>query len=164
MSVLELDMSKAACKDVDPDMFFPEPGGKYHGHTEPAKAVCGGCDIRLECLRVAIANDYDGIWGGTTVLERKSLKRKPRRRMSESTMEALQRSHATQNLRAAQRSVEQVTKVLETLGDQVPAPLRKLAELRLAYPTYTLGQVAEVAGVTKDSYAGSIRRLLNLTK
>lgn len=164
MSVLELDMENAACKNADPDMFFPEPGGKYHGNVEPAKAVCSGCDIKLECLRVAIVNEYDGVWGGTTLRERQLMKRKPRRRMSSTTFEALAKSRHETNEKSRQRSVQQISKALETLGDKAPANLRALAELRLAHPMRSLSQVAELAGVTKDSYSSSIRRLLELAK
>ena len=36
--------------------------------TEPALAICARCPVRAECLDAA---DDDGIWGGTTAVERK---------------------------------------------------------------------------------------------
>jgi WhiB family redox-sensing transcriptional regulator len=45
-------------------MFFPE----RNAPTEPALAICARCPVRAECLDAA---DDDGIWGGTTAVERK---------------------------------------------------------------------------------------------
>ncbi len=55
-----------------PDLFFPEMGGT----SEPAKKLCQGCPVKLQCLEYALnANETIGVWGGLSVLERKRLKR-----------------------------------------------------------------------------------------
>jgi WhiB family redox-sensing transcriptional regulator len=54
----------AACRGHDVAVFFPERGTS----PEPGKAICATCPVRAECLAAA---DDDGIWGGTTAVERK---------------------------------------------------------------------------------------------
>lgn len=51
----------AACRDADPDLFFPERGQSL----APALAYCAVCPVRQECLNAAIKNrERVGIWGG----------------------------------------------------------------------------------------------------
>jgi WhiB family transcriptional regulator, redox-sensing transcriptional regulator len=63
---------EAACRDVDPEIFYPERGGS----AQPAREVCAGCPVRQECLEYAL-NDpdafYNGIWGGTASHERRRI-------------------------------------------------------------------------------------------
>lgn len=62
----------ALCAQTGLDMFFPEKGGT----TRDAKKVCGGCDVREQCLAYALENDeHFGIWGGTSERERRKLKK-----------------------------------------------------------------------------------------
>ncbi|MGD1222580.1 MULTISPECIES: WhiB family transcriptional regulator [Streptomyces] len=77
----------AACRSVDPDLFFPI------GHTGPAvfqieeaKAVCRACPVRDACLRWALdTGQAIGIWGGTSEAERRALARREARRRSRDT-------------------------------------------------------------------------------
>ena len=69
---------RAACRDRDPELFFPVsdmgPGARQ---TEQAKAVCARCPVRAECLEYALDNALDhGIYGGTTESERRTLRRR----------------------------------------------------------------------------------------
>lgn len=58
-----------------PDLYFPDLGGT----SEPAKALCQGCPVLLQCLSYAIqADEPYGVWGGASVLERKRIKRNAR--------------------------------------------------------------------------------------
>lgn len=62
-------MQDAACTQVDPDMFFPNPGD----HAWDARAICMGCPVQGDCLAYALrTGQRDGIWGGLTPGERKS--------------------------------------------------------------------------------------------
>ena len=79
MSLIELDMSQAACADADPDTFFPE-GKNARQDTIMAKAICHDCPIKTECLLVAMTYNYNGIWGETTDAERMELRRAARYR------------------------------------------------------------------------------------
>lgn len=52
----------ALCRQVDPELWFPEKGGD---NGSQAKRVCGGCPVRAECLEFAVeSGQRAGIWGG----------------------------------------------------------------------------------------------------
>jgi WhiB family redox-sensing transcriptional regulator len=64
---------RALCAQTDPEAFFPEKGGS----TREAKRVCMSCEVRVECLDYALANDERfGIWGGLSERERRRVKRR----------------------------------------------------------------------------------------
>jgi WhiB family redox-sensing transcriptional regulator len=67
----------SACRDTDPDLFFPVgTTGPAIEQIEMAKTVCGGCDARQPCLEFALTTNQDsGIWGGTSEEERRKLRR-----------------------------------------------------------------------------------------
>jgi WhiB family transcriptional regulator, redox-sensing transcriptional regulator len=61
----------ALCAETDPEAFFVEKGGS----TRPAKRVCRSCEVQAECLAYALDHDIKwGIWGGTSEMERRSLR------------------------------------------------------------------------------------------
>ena len=63
---------RALCAQTDPEAFFPEKGGS----TREAKRVCLSCEVRVECLDYALANDERfGIWGGLSERERRRVKK-----------------------------------------------------------------------------------------
>lgn len=66
----------AACIEVvDEVSFFPDP--EDLAGTARAKAVCAGCPVAAECLTWAIeTNQSEGIWGGHTAKERRSVRRR----------------------------------------------------------------------------------------
>jgi WhiB family redox-sensing transcriptional regulator len=68
----------AACKDVDPEMFYNEEGARGRRRTlreNDAKAVCGACVVKSECLLYAITTaEPHGVWGGSTEDERRRLR------------------------------------------------------------------------------------------
>lgn len=69
-------MSKRACVDVPPEVFFPEVGE----NASAAKAICASCPVAAECLTYAIENREDyGVWGGLAPWERKRFRKPPRR-------------------------------------------------------------------------------------
>lgn len=62
----------AACRETDPDLFFPEEGAPNPGVVR----ICEGCPVRVECLEFALREDIKyGLWGGLSWAERKRLKR-----------------------------------------------------------------------------------------
>ncbi|MFC4943327.1 WhiB family transcriptional regulator [Pseudonocardia sp. GCM10023141] len=65
----------AACRDVDPDLFFPvaESGPVFDEQVVEAKAVCASCPVRQQCLEFARDALSDGIAGGLTAQERREL-------------------------------------------------------------------------------------------
>jgi WhiB family redox-sensing transcriptional regulator len=64
--------SLAACRSVDPDLFFPVSlSGRSLAQVTEAKAVCAGCPVWRECLEFAVrTHQAHGIWGGVTEDER----------------------------------------------------------------------------------------------
>lgn len=85
---------KGACAQTDPEAFFPEKGGS----PREAKAVCGRCWVKDECLRYAMAHDERfGIWGGLTARERRRLKKAALQREL-AAMQAADASHAASEL------------------------------------------------------------------
>jgi WhiB family redox-sensing transcriptional regulator len=72
-------MTAGACKDEDPDLFFPISASDTS--LEQATAICAGCAVQAECLRYALTDNIKyGIWGGRTEQQRQSLTRARRRR------------------------------------------------------------------------------------
>ena len=69
--------SRAACRDADPETFFPvaEAGPAYERQVAEAKAVCAGCPVRSECLDEALARIPEGVAAGLTPAERRRLTR-----------------------------------------------------------------------------------------
>ncbi len=68
----------AACRDVDPELFFPIGNtGPALLQIEEAKHVCRRCPVSESCLRWALESGQDaGVWGGTSEDERRALKRR----------------------------------------------------------------------------------------
>lgn len=66
----------AACYDVRNEVsFFPDKDDL--AGIARAKAVCSTCPVADECLTWALAtNQGEGIWGGHTARERRSLRRR----------------------------------------------------------------------------------------
>ncbi|TDE38750.1 WhiB family transcriptional regulator [Actinomadura sp. 6K520] len=69
---------RAACRDVDPELFFPIGNtGPAILQIEEAKQVCRRCDVTDACLRWALESGQDsGVWGGMGEDERRALKRR----------------------------------------------------------------------------------------
>ena len=67
--------SLGACASADPDLFFPvSSSGPGQRQEEEAKAFCGRCQVRRQCLAFALATSpAHGVWGGTTEDERRRL-------------------------------------------------------------------------------------------
>ena len=64
---------KAACRDLDTSMFFPDT----EEEAAAAKSVCAGCPVREACLAFALdTRQHDGIWGGLDENERRRVRRR----------------------------------------------------------------------------------------
>ena len=65
----------AACRGMDPDLFFPLHQATREQETAAAQAVCDTCPVQVQCLDHAVAhNERYGIWGKTTPRERRRLR------------------------------------------------------------------------------------------
>jgi WhiB family transcriptional regulator, redox-sensing transcriptional regulator len=75
-------MSRGACRQADPELFFPIAIVKSAAarQAEAAKAVCAACAVRAKCLSYALETMPEGIWGGTTLEERRTARRRLFRR------------------------------------------------------------------------------------
>ncbi|GAA1658276.1 WhiB family transcriptional regulator [Nonomuraea sp. NPDC048882] len=72
---------RAACRDVDPELFFPIGNtGPALMQIEEAKQVCRSCPAVESCLKWALESGQDaGVWGGLSEDERRALKRRSAR-------------------------------------------------------------------------------------
>ena len=66
----------AACRDADPDLFFPVGAtNEALAETRAAMALCLRCPVREQCLEFAmVTNQRDGIWGATSEEDRRRLR------------------------------------------------------------------------------------------
>lgn len=70
-------IDRAACRGLDPELFYPHRG--ENRIAVEAKAICAGCSVQDECLEWALGNrETIGIWGGTSDLERRVVRRQRR--------------------------------------------------------------------------------------
>lgn len=73
--------ARAACRDADPDLFFPETGGPDNG-TNEALAICATCPVIAQCRAYAdrvearYGQSPHGVWGGSTADERRLARRR----------------------------------------------------------------------------------------
>jgi WhiB family redox-sensing transcriptional regulator len=70
-------LAQAACRDHDPELFFPERGHARQGTA--AKQVCAGCPVQQPCRDLAVTaasgrGEDHGIFGGTKPHERTGLR------------------------------------------------------------------------------------------
>jgi WhiB family redox-sensing transcriptional regulator len=66
-----------ACRNASTDLFYPVSDAD----AAPAKAVCESCRVREQCLEYALSTrEPEGIWGGCTFVERRSILRRRRER------------------------------------------------------------------------------------
>lgn len=71
--------AKAACRGVDPELFFPvgEVGVANEAQIAQAKAYCHSCPVASTCLDYALRGKIpQGIFGGFTAGEREKLLRR----------------------------------------------------------------------------------------
>jgi WhiB family redox-sensing transcriptional regulator len=71
----------AACRDEDPDLFFPiGDSGPALLQIDEAKAVCRRCPVTEQCWRWALESGQDfGVWGGLSEAERRAMQRRAAR-------------------------------------------------------------------------------------
>lgn len=70
-------VERAACRDTDPETFFPPAGSAEGSEREAtAKRLCARCPVSRECLSEALSHEEGtGIWGGLNVRERREVLR-----------------------------------------------------------------------------------------
>jgi WhiB family redox-sensing transcriptional regulator len=71
-------MTRGACRDEDPEIFFPiAEQGPALAQVSAAKAVCLRCAVSTACLSFGLQTSQEGIWGGTTREARRALRPRP---------------------------------------------------------------------------------------
>ena len=67
-------MHKGFCADSPyADLWFPTEGVESAAYCE---SLCGGCPVRVACLRYAIDHpELEGIWGGLSARQRRLIRR-----------------------------------------------------------------------------------------
>jgi len=60
-------INKAACKGMDPSIFFPERGDV--ATMRLAKSVCSTCTVSEQCYNYGLM-EQSGVWGGFSTLQR----------------------------------------------------------------------------------------------
>jgi len=104
----------AACRDKDPELFFPETG--QVPQAAAAKQVCAGCAVRGPCLEAALhgpqaRDDHTGIFAGTTARQRLALRGRPA--MAQGTRFVHDRTAAEEALALAnEKSIDQAAREL----------------------------------------------------
>ncbi len=85
-------LEQAACRGTDPGLFFPDGTTTQNAQDKisEAKSVCVECDCQINCLEYAIRENQDsGIWGGTSEIERRQIRRDLRsKKVSENQIQA----------------------------------------------------------------------------
>ena len=72
--------SRAACRDADPELFFPPTDDDtcvLVARQKMAVApICQACPVATECLRWALDTGQDhGLWAATTPTDRRAIRR-----------------------------------------------------------------------------------------
>lgn len=69
-------MDAGLCAQTDPEAFFPDKSGT----NTDAKRTCAACDVTAACLAYALDDpSLEGVWGGTSLRERQTMRRKARK-------------------------------------------------------------------------------------
>ena len=68
-------MHKGFCADSPTaDLWFPTEAAETANYCE---SLCGGCPVRVACLRYAVAHpELEGIWGGVSAHQRRLIRRR----------------------------------------------------------------------------------------
>lgn len=64
-------MDDALCREIDGELFFPDERVVPH----EARKACRLCTVQAECLEYALEHNVEGVWAGTTALQRREIKR-----------------------------------------------------------------------------------------
>lgn len=71
-------LSRALCRATESHLFAPEANSRQ---VRTAVGICADCPVRTECLRYAVEHtEVAGVWGGTTMRQRESLRESLRSR------------------------------------------------------------------------------------
>jgi len=70
------DLTRGLCREIGIEFFFPEENGSGTDIYKYSRKICDKCVVKNECLEWAVKHEAFGMWGGTTPMERKAIRRK----------------------------------------------------------------------------------------
>jgi WhiB family redox-sensing transcriptional regulator len=127
----------AACRDADPDLFFPVgTTGPALRHIDEAKRICRACPAQTQCLAWALDHGVtDGVWGGTTADERHAIRRTSSRlTIRGMTMATVNSEQSAENMGYVRRLLKQkqpgFSAALESVADLMGRELESPKMLR----------------------------------
>lgn len=164
---LNPDLARCATTNADPDIFFMDDKDEANYDamkTEIARSICGQCPIQKQCLQFAIKEEMEGVWGGTTTRERRSaafqrqtnyvpVPKKP------ADITKILQVNAARALETSVRDRDALLEALATFDDLEPITI-EIANLRINNPGVPISELATMAGITKDVFAGRLKRLI----
>lgn len=69
-------MLEALCRDMDPNLFYPDKSKTSSFDQLAIRLTCAGCPVAEECLEYAIVtHQREGWWGGHSPRERDRIRR-----------------------------------------------------------------------------------------
>jgi WhiB family transcriptional regulator, redox-sensing transcriptional regulator len=102
---------EAACLDADTDLFFPVgPVGPALRQVDEAKRICRTCPVQARCLAWALDHGVtDGVWGGTTEDERRTIRWLTRKTQTSGkmTMAMVVTQQTTENMEYVRKLLKQ---------------------------------------------------------
>lgn len=167
---LNPDLAKCTSPSIDPDIFFMDDKNDedYSAiQTEIARSICFTCELREQCLKYAIEEDEEGVWGGTTTYERRVAKTRKRRNyvplgrasISEKALKTGKIANKNRAIEASKRDRELLSRALVAFSD-IEQLTVEMAKLRIAEPDLTLAELSAMMNVSKDVFAGRLKRLI----
>lgn len=163
---LDLDFTQAACVDADPDIFFSlnEDANERYDRKglKLAKQLCSICPIQEACLKYAIDNDLQGVWGGMTRRERfAKVAVRPERVLSDKARETMRLNNQKRTLAANTRDLELYKRALEQYSSAFPDRTIQILEVRVEHPELSPAQIGEELGIplSRDVINGTLRRV-----
>lgn len=69
------DLTRGLCREIGVELFFPEEEGSGTDIYKFSRKICGNCVVKNECLEWAVRHEAHGMWGGTTPMERRKIRR-----------------------------------------------------------------------------------------
>lgn len=67
---------QAACIGIDTSIFYPDKDIFTREEENMFRRMCTDCPVMMACLEWGLAHERYGIWGGTTPIQRRSIRRK----------------------------------------------------------------------------------------
>lgn len=63
------------CAQVGADLFFTQDDSINYRDLDKVKGLCASCEMREPCLEYALHVNVVGVWGGTTDVQRKRIRK-----------------------------------------------------------------------------------------